>query len=76
MIGLYEFNRLAEDQQYAYVFGHGRFLASYVEDEIFTASLYHAGDFFVEVWYNPPKTGLRVAVASARIGCWTLTWKG
>ena len=52
MLGLYEFNRLSDDQQYSYVFEHGRFLASYVEDEIFTANLYHTGGFFVEVWYN------------------------
>ena len=52
MLTLYEFNRLPKPEQYQYVFSACTYLASYVEDEIFTASLYHADSFFIEVWYN------------------------
>ena len=57
MLSLYEFSLLAEQQQFHYVFNECTFLASHVEDEIFTACLYHAPgppktSFFIEVWYN------------------------
>lgn len=48
----YEFNFLPKNDQAAYTWEHGNFLAARHET-YFAINLYHVDKFFVEVWYIP-----------------------
>ena len=47
----YEFNVLKTNEQAAYTWKHGTYLAARNE-KYFAINLYHLDKFYVEVWYN------------------------
>lgn len=52
MKSLYEFNALNEKEKLTFVKETGTFLMYRMEGVVVSLHLYHAGDFFVEIWLN------------------------
>jgi|APFEC2959095171_1045051.scaffolds.fasta_scaffold00121_28 hypothetical protein len=51
-LDIYEFNLLNRQEQVSYMYDQCTFLMQRKEDDRSRVNLYHAGDFFVELWYD------------------------
>ena len=54
MINLYQFNGHKLDGRAQLAWDHGTYIAIRCDGE-HTVALYHMGEFFAEVWYDPEK---------------------